>query len=171
MHVEDDTNQPSVVLRLKGIGSEYERPGFLGTGGDCAFKRQWSPFYFPIDDVPASGVDKLRLEFELKSAGRVWIDDVQVFDLQFDPQEFAQLRQIATSAADRFEKGDYGQCWRVLQGYWPRFLSAHVPIGQLQIASGQQPAGGNQQQPPKPVEKAASKPSAQWDKLKEKIGF
>jgi hypothetical protein len=106
-------------------------------------------------------VDKLRLEFELKSPGRVWIDEVQVFDLRFNPPEFAQLRQIVAWAADYFEQGDYGQCLRVLDGYWPRFLSAYVPLGPSQIAN----------QPQKPAEKAASRSGGTLDAFKEKMGL
>jgi hypothetical protein len=161
LRVEDATNQPTVIVWVKSSSGGYRKFGVLGKGSDCQLAREWKPYSFPINDVPAEGVERLRLEFELIGAGRVWIDDVQVFDLQFSPQEVVQLRQIAAFAAEWFEKGDYGQCLQVLDGYWPRFLSAHVPVAQLQLAN----------QPAKPPEKAASKPSAPLDKFREKIGW
>jgi len=162
LRVDDAANQPTVIVWVKSPSGAYRKFGVLGKGSDCQLSREWKPYSFPINDVPAQGIERLRLEFELIGTGRVWIDDVQVYDLQFSPQEVVQLRQIAAFAAEWFEKGDYGQCLQVLDGYWPRFLSAHVPIAQL-VA--------NQQQPSKPAEKAASKPSAPLDKFREKIGW
>jgi hypothetical protein len=162
LRVEDVANQPTVIVWVKGVGGGYRKFGVLGKGSDarapCQLTRDWKPYSFPINDVPAGGIEKLRLEFELIGAGRVWIDDVQVFDLQFSPQEFPQLRQIAALAADYFEKGDYGQCLHELDGYWPRFLAAYVTLPPMAIANQQPAAGGNASQAPKSGEKSATKP-------------
>src|SRR5262249_10133770 len=152
--VENLVNQPTLVLAINGVGRDFHKWQALGQRGACALKQEWSEYILQVDDVPASELDKLRLEFMLIGPGRVWIDDVKLFHLQFSEPELVQLRQTATAANFGFEQGQYGECLRELSGYWPRFLTAYAPLPQMAIVNQQPAAGGNQGVPSKPVEKS-----------------
>jgi hypothetical protein len=58
--------------------------------------------------------------------GEVWIDDVQVFDLYFHEHEQEELLKTIALADLHLGQGRVGDCQRLLEGYWPRFLAEHV---------------------------------------------
>jgi len=61
--------------------------------------------------------------------GDVWIDDVQLFDLAFNEMELRALYKLITLADVTLQNGQIGDCLKLLDGYWPRFLTQHVPLG------------------------------------------
>ena len=60
--------------------------------------------------------------------GEVWVDDVQVFCLAFSRAEMVELSKIITLADVKLQNGQIGDCLRLLEGYWPRFLEENVPL-------------------------------------------
>ncbi len=60
--------------------------------------------------------------------GEVWIDDVQVFGLAFSPPEMVELSKLITLADVKLQNGQIGDCLRLLEGYWPRFLEENVAL-------------------------------------------
>ena len=81
-----------------------------------------------FDDLPAQGLSDLRVRFDLMQAGEVWIDEVQLYDLAFSDNERLELNKIISLASIQLQKGKVGDCTRLLECYWPRFLVAHVPL-------------------------------------------
>jgi hypothetical protein len=59
---------------------------------------------------------------------KVWIDDVQVFDLHFSRPEMVELSKLITLADVKLQNGQIGDCLRLLEGCWPRFLRENVPL-------------------------------------------
>jgi hypothetical protein len=61
------------------------------------------------------------------SAGEVWIDDIQLFDMWIQPKESNALL-IASELANRnlVEYAKVTHCRQFLESYWPRFLLEHV---------------------------------------------
>ncbi|MHB8903035.1 MAG: family 10 glycosylhydrolase, partial [Thermoguttaceae bacterium] len=48
---------------------------------------EWSQVGVDVPDVPDEGLHELQLHFQLTGPGEIWIDDVQLEDLAFRPQE------------------------------------------------------------------------------------
>src|SRR5262249_1201486 len=94
----------------------------------------WTPVAAAFDDLPLDGLSDLRAGFELRSAGDAWIDDVALHHLRFGPGERVELFKIITSAQLKLEHGEWSDCLRLLEGYWPQFWGANVPLSAAQIA-------------------------------------
>jgi hypothetical protein len=63
------------------------------------------------------------LEIELRSAGRVWIDRVDLRNDWLEPREVQSLKQLLNLASYKLqEQGDAVGCLRILESYWPRFI-------------------------------------------------
>lgn len=123
-------DRPTIRIALEGRidGRPYFRYASVGTSGDGPeLNETWRQFVFPLHDLPAEGLSDLRVRFELIGAGEVYIDDVRLTELEFTPTERLELSKIISLAEYRLQRNEYGACARLLEGYWPRFLSAYVP--------------------------------------------
>ena len=85
-------------------------------------------FIFQVDDLPLEGLSPLHVRFDLMGPGEVWVDDVQLFDLAFNEPELRALYKLVTLADVNLQNGQIGDCMKLLDGYWPRFLVEHVPL-------------------------------------------
>ena len=106
---------------------------------------------FPVDDLPGEGLQQLRFRIDLNGGGSVSIDDVQIFDLFFSDSEMTQLSKIIALADFQWNQNQLGDCQYELDGYWPRFLKANVPLPPP-VAAIPPPAETS------PPDKSASKP-------------
>jgi hypothetical protein len=159
LRVDNPQHQPSVRLAVEGTldGAGYSPFAFVGAaGGATPIPSDWaaSQFILKIDDVPASGLSDLRVRFDIFGPGEVWIDDVQLFHLDFTPQERFQLASMLEVAARQLKDGQWGDCQRELAGYWPRFLTANIPLGAS--ATG----GGGEAPAASAIDKQATRPRA-----------
>jgi len=73
-----------------------------------------------------SGVESMRVRFDLLGPGGVEIDDVRVFDLAFDADERGWLARQAARIDHRSKQGDVGGALLALEGHWPVFLETFV---------------------------------------------
>ena len=80
---------------------------------------------------------------------------MQVFSLAFSQPEMVELSKLITLADVKLQNGQIGDCLRLLEGYWPRFLEENVPL----------PAGAA------PSETAAAKPRPAEEKPPERSGW
>ena len=123
--------QPSLRLAFAGrlSGREYYRYAAVGGGtpGAPELGPEWRQFVFPLQDLPTQGLADLRVRFELAGAGDVLIDDVRLNDLEFTNTERLELTKAISLAEYRLQRGDFGECVRLLEGYWPRFLMSYAP--------------------------------------------
>ncbi|REK18863.1 MAG: hypothetical protein DWQ37_03395 [Planctomycetota bacterium] len=120
---------PAVKIAVEGeLPQEvFATNGVIPRVGESAAKAgDWVPYRFPIDNVPQDGLQDLRVRFELLGTGEVWVDDVQVFDLAFSEAELIELSKITSMASIHLDKRQLGDCSRLLEGYWPRFLMENV---------------------------------------------
>ncbi len=132
------TPQPSLRLGLEGKlkGAPFSRDVLLRVGTD------WSqPFVHTFDDLPLEGLSQLRVRFDFLGPGELWIDDVQLCSLLFDETERIALMKLIAPADPKRQVRD---CIHLLEGYWPRFLRAYVPLGEM-LTRRPEPA----RQPPK----------------------
>lgn len=142
--------QPRLRLAFEGrlVGAEGTQPFYrfasVGGGPNAApLDDEWRQFLFQVHDLPTTGLTDLRIRFELSGAGEVALDDVAVTDLDFTDSERLELSKAITLAEFKLQRGEIGECARILDGYWPRFLQTYVPTppaGAAAIAERNKPA-------------------------------
>jgi hypothetical protein len=130
LRATDAAQPPSLRIAVEGklAGGVFDPHGVINRIDTSAAPNGWELYRFPIDTLPLEGLSELRLRFDLLGAGEIWIDDVQVYDLRFDPPELLELGKLVGLASVHLEKGQFVDCSRLLDGYWPRFLVANVPL-------------------------------------------
>ena len=126
--VADPARQPPLRLAVGGRwkGQDYYRYAPVGQGTGQAIGTEWTQYLFEVRDLPAEQLTDLRVRFDLTGPGEVWIDDVEL--REFDEQEIRELKKMITLASYMLESRQLGDCLRLLDGYWPRFLVANVPL-------------------------------------------
>ncbi|MEX2112951.1 MAG: hypothetical protein WD845_07180 [Pirellulales bacterium] len=156
--------RPSVKISLEGQSADgpFAPYGVIPAAPASEATLTWVRYSFPVDDVPSEGLSTLRVRFDLVSAGELWIDDVQIFDLPFNPSERLELSKLISLASVKLEAGQLADCARLLEGYWPQFLLAHVPLTITTAPIAERPA------PPATTPAAPDKPTM-LESLKEYI--
>ncbi|HUS37938.1 MAG TPA: family 10 glycosylhydrolase [Pirellulales bacterium] len=130
--------------------AQFQGPLRLAIGGrrgDQDFYRHgiahptptWKRFEFAADDLPLSDLTNVHIRFDLMGPGNVWIDQIAVSDLRFSDNERTELSRILTHAHFALEKGQFVDCLRLLDGYWPRFLEQHLDVSNEPIARTKRP--------------------------------
>jgi hypothetical protein len=148
MRVADAAKQPPVRLILEGRQGTRTIAYYLRFGQPVATEpgsvpdavaqpiaTEWSPYLMEVKDLPLETLSAMRVRLELSGAGEVWIDDVQLCDLAFDPEEIKLLGRLIGPVQPKFQNGELGDCIRLLEGYWPRLLREKVRLGDVSIAS------------------------------------
>jgi hypothetical protein len=88
----------------------------------------WLPFEERLDDLPVQGLTNLRVGFDFIGPGTVWIDDLQLYDLWFLPDEQRELNKIIGLADFQLRSQQYADCLHSLNSFWPLFLRDNVPV-------------------------------------------
>lgn len=140
MRTADSAQAPRMTLTLEGTiaGQPYRRQESIPAAGNkVTLTDEWEAYSFVFADLPTEGMSPLRLRFTCEGNGDVWLDDVQVFDLQkLEGNELVTLVWLAIQRAGaKLEKKEYSDCWQLLEGYWPRYLRSFVPLTQEPIAT------------------------------------
>ncbi|HVW37655.1 MAG TPA: hypothetical protein VHB99_10135, partial [Pirellulales bacterium] len=129
---DDAAQQPSLWLSLEGRlgGQNYIRKAPVGQGADAQpLTGEWARFQFVFPELPTAGMSPLRLRFHLERAGKVWIDDIQLFDLEkLSARQSLALAMSIQLAGVKLEKRQYADCLQLLEGYWPRYLRSNVQL-------------------------------------------
>lgn len=135
LRVADAERQPPLRLSLEGNlrGRDYYRFAPIGLAqgpGEPArpITTQWRQYVFKVDDLPLEGLTSLRARLDLMGPGEIWADDVQIFGLMFEQSELEELSKLITLAAVQLQSKQIGDCLRLLEGYWPRFLEENVAL-------------------------------------------
>ncbi|MBX9790330.1 MAG: family 10 glycosylhydrolase [Pirellulales bacterium] len=137
LRTTEGSPEPHVRLAVEGRdrGRAYYRYAVVGHGESVVrLSPSWQQFYAQFDDLPLSGLDDLRVRFELRGPGEVWLDDVALYALQFADNERVELFKIITSAQLKLQNGAWTDCLRLLDSYWPRYLEANVVLSEAQLA-------------------------------------
>jgi hypothetical protein len=122
---------PSVRIALEGqlLDGKFDPYGIIpAVNAPMGGEGDWVRYSFPVDDVPSEGLSNVSVRIDLLGAGEVWIDSVQVFDLPFTPSERLELSKLISLASVKLEAGQLADCARLLEGYWPQYLVANVPL-------------------------------------------
>lgn len=128
LRVADPALQPPLRIGVDGKwnGQPYYRPANVGAKSDRKISDKWQPYVIVLDDLPQTGLTDLRIAFDLKGAGEVWIDDVQLAWL--DEKEHRELEKSLFAASFAISSGEVLQCTRFLDSYWPRLLEERLPM-------------------------------------------
>jgi hypothetical protein len=153
LRVDNAANQPEMRLAVEGLppGRQFYRGGSAGAGTGTLIPAQWKQIVFPVDDLPPEGLQQLRFRVDLAGGSSVYLDDVELSDLMFTNSELIQLSKIIALEDFQLNGNQLGDCQYELDGYWPRFLKANVPLP-APIAAAPRPADSP------PPDKSASKP-------------
>jgi hypothetical protein len=147
LRIGDGEPQPPLRLALEGVQEDHEYYRFAPVGGLAGGKpltTEWSQFVLQIDDLPAHGLDSLRVRLDLLGPGSVQMDGVRVFDLAFDESQRVQLSRRLAVMEERLAANDLGACLLELDTYWPRFLGTFVSdaaVAAMQAESQPGPGG------------------------------
>ncbi len=135
LRTTDKSRQPPLRLALEGKlnGRDYYRYAPVGSAPgpgrpEVLIFSDWGQYVFQVDDMPLEGLSSLRARFDLMGPGEVWIDDVQIYHLAFTKAEMVELSKLIYLAEVKLHNGQVGDCLRLMEGYWPRFLEANVPL-------------------------------------------
>ncbi|HEY4310625.1 MAG TPA: family 10 glycosylhydrolase [Pirellulales bacterium] len=152
LRVADPNQQPPLRLAVSARwkGQDYYRYAPVGSGTAQAIGSEWTQFLFEVRDLPTEQLSDLSVRFDLTGPGEVWIDDVEL--REFDDQEFREMKKMITVASYTLESRQLGDCLRLLEGYWPRFLVANVPVTSDPVAARQRHAPKHVEPPPPDAE-------------------
>ncbi len=139
------TNQPDLPLPLRislegesGSGTYY-RFGEIGSTASIEKANQagerWQRFAVHFDDLPLDDLDRLRVGFDLMGPGSVMIDQVEIFDRWLDENDSKAMTQLLATASTLLSTpATYDRCRRLLESYWPRFLTEYIEESRGQLA-------------------------------------
>ena len=143
LRVADAARQPNLRLAVEGklVGRDYYRYAVIGQppgpGQEAKpIATTWGQYIVQFDDLPLDGLSQMRVRLDLMGAGEVWADDVQLFDLAFNESELRALYKLLTLADLNLQNGQVGDCMKLLNGYWPRFLMQNVPLAAGRARAG-----------------------------------
>jgi Glycosyl hydrolase-like 10 len=128
LRVPDPKQQPKLQLAIEGRSDDGQYYLKVGGTGNRAVPKEWTWFSFRVDELPAEGLSELRVRFDLFGPGEVLIDDIKLYDLKFEDTERAELSKLIVLAALKLKDKQLSECAQLLDGYWPHFLLAHVPL-------------------------------------------
>ena len=150
--IKFDTSVPSAPLRIALEGVHNDRPYYryaqvlpptkdatqssvpvVGPDGNTT-PTDWMPFMLQVNDLPTEGLEQLRVRFDLMGAGKVWVDDLRMFDLVFTADEQMQLSRIVSLADYHLREGDLAACAHTLDQYWPQYLIQFATPETLRVA-------------------------------------
>lgn len=141
VRIDDPNKQPKLRLAIEGKidGKPFYRRANIGASEDGnpvrPIQKQWSPYRFPLTDLPLDGLTDIQVGFDLMGEGDVYIDQVSVYDLWFADNERDELLKNIATADIQLSSGQVTDCERFLEGYWSRFLQDHVPLSAPRVAA------------------------------------
>jgi hypothetical protein len=164
LRLKDGDPQPPLRIAVEGVQGDREYYRFApvgGLGGGRPLTTEWAQFVLPVDDLPTTGLESLRVRFDLLGPGSVMIDDVRVFDLAFEESQRVQLSRMLSQFEQQLATRDIGACVVGLDGHWPRFLAEFVSDAAVErMAALPVPAAQPQTAP------AADKPASMFDRVR-----
>lgn len=141
VRVDDPNKQPKLRLAVEGKidGKPFYRRANIGASEDGQpvrpIQKEWSPYRFPLNDLPLDGLTDIQIGFDLMGEGDVYIDQISVYDLWFADNERDELLKNIATADLQLSSGRVADCERFLDSYWSRFLQDHVPLTAPRVAA------------------------------------
>jgi len=148
VRTSNPSQQPRVRMALEGqlFGERYYVYSELGDGDtvrtpQTKLNSTWTPYVLAVTNLPAAGLSDLRIGFDLRGTGEVWIDNVQLYDLWLTSKENAQLRANVDHAAVHLQRGNVTECQQLLDSYSSQLLRRRIPRTMSTTRLAREPAG------------------------------
>jgi hypothetical protein len=136
----------TIAVEADEEGQPYRRARTIALGEE--FTSQWKPCEMVVSDLPVGDAEQLRIQFHVTGKADVAIDDVALCDLRFDDQRRSELVKRVFAAKTALDEGQYTDCLRLLNEYWPQYLVEYVPPVVAQPAVlAKQPDNGQKSAP------------------------
>ncbi len=129
LRIDEEAAQPTVRLGVARADGDPRYARFVQFGVPEKAQRlesKWTQYLFQITDWPGEDVP-LQVRVELDGFGTVWLDDLELLDLDFNDTEQTELSKIITLIDYKRKNHEVTDAVQLLQGYWPRFLLSQVP--------------------------------------------
>ena len=128
----------------------------------------WVQFLLHVDDLPSHDLEQLQVRFDLMGPGRVWVDDITLFDMSFTRSEQLELSKIVALADLQFREGRLADCAQTLTRYWPRFLLEQMPA-QSELARRSDSDAPRRTDPPAQDEEPSQESPTTLDRLRKLV--
>lgn len=115
----------TLAIETDEQGQPYRRTRTIPLGEE--FRTQWKKCEMIVSDLPVGDAEQLRVQFHVTGKADVIVDDVTLCDLRFDDQRRSELVKRVFAAKTALDEGQYTDCLRLLNEYWPQYLVAYVP--------------------------------------------
>ncbi len=111
-------------LRVSIEGTRDGQPFRQAAEFDVARDGQWQQRRVVLEasGVDPDNVESVRLTIDSLSAGRVWIDEIQLHDWFPTTQERGELQGEAFLAVQGLQRGNVTPAARLLHNYWAQYL-------------------------------------------------
>ncbi len=165
LRIEEGAPQPSVrlgIARADGDASYARFAQFGAIENAQPLQAKWTQYLFQVTDWPSDNVP-LHVRIELSGVGTVWLDDLELLDLDFSDTERTELSKVITLIDYKRKNHELADAMQLLQGYWPRFLLSQVP--KLDEFVSPPEVMSSEKQPAPPV--AQPRPSGLYDRFKQ----
>ncbi|MCA9231098.1 MAG: hypothetical protein KDA57_10625 [Planctomycetales bacterium] len=128
-----------IILEDAENGRTYRQYAVLG--GARAIDEAWSRFEFPVDEIPFATAGQMRVQFHLIGKAEVLLDDIELYDLQFDKLQRGALVKGVYAAKTALDEGQVIDCLHLVEQYWSRYLIEYVPAVEAKVLrEAKQPA-------------------------------
>jgi hypothetical protein len=129
---ESKADEPAHQIRISIEATRHGEPVRFGRDLEVPRDGKWVPrdVVLEVDELDDSSIASLRLTIDSLSAGRVWIDDVQLHDHFPTSQERADLQSQAFLAVQGLQRGNLLPSGKLLQHDWARYLLTLGPSEQ-----------------------------------------
>ena len=102
-------------------------------GAGAPLRDQWTVYEVAVEGLPLEETAELQLQIHATGKGEIWVDQVELFDLEFSSDERIELTKRLFAAKTALREGKLVDCLRHVESYWTRRVVEHVPP--LQIAA------------------------------------
>ena len=119
------SDRPDAKARLWIEGEAGGRP--YRRVCDLSVPTAWADRTVRANDLPAGGLDAMRLRFELTAPGTLWVDDVSVTAEALSEPERRNARNALLAALRAYEEKRYAEFARLAGSHWAREAGAPAP--------------------------------------------
>jgi hypothetical protein len=115
-------SQPDSKVRVWIEGESAGKPYVRRT--EMTVTTAWEGRAVRASDVPAGGLEKARLRFELMSPGNLWIDDLRVPSETTSRSGLVNARRTLLEAIQAYREARYAEFARLASSHWIQESSA-----------------------------------------------
>jgi hypothetical protein len=115
-------DRPDSTVRVwiegEAAGRPFVRRSELSAGPD------WAATAVRVADLPAGGLDNVRLRFEMMTAGSLWIDDLGIAGETLTEPERLNARNALLAAMHAYRERRFADFARLAGSHWTRHAGA-----------------------------------------------